>query len=113
MAEHAWIEEFPASISVCDANGIIIAMNAHVAKAFEKQGGNKLIGTNLMDCHPEPARTRLKKLMESRQTNTYTTERNGVKKLVHQAPWTQNGQYAGYVEIIIELPQTMPHFKRG
>ena len=112
MNEHAWVEEFPADISVCDAQGIILEMNARSAAGFEQGGGKKLIGTNLLDCHPEPARTKLRKLMEARQSNAYTTERNGVKRLVYQAPWQKNGQYAGYVEIVIKLPEKMPHFVR-
>src|SRR6266496_1219850 len=27
MSEHDWINEFPAAITVCDANGIILEMN--------------------------------------------------------------------------------------
>jgi len=27
MSEHDWMKEFPAAITVCDANGIILEMN--------------------------------------------------------------------------------------
>ena len=112
MASPDWAEELPASITVSDAAGTIVEMNARAAQAYARFGGKKLVGTNMLDCHPEPARTKLKQLMESRRANVYTTERNGAKRLVFQAPWLKEGQYAGYVEIVIDLPQDMPHFVR-
>ena len=39
MTDHAWIKEFPAAITVCDAEGIILEMNDKAAKTFEKDGG--------------------------------------------------------------------------
>ena len=51
--------------------------------------------------------------MEKRQASTYTTEKNGRRKLIHQAPWYRDGQYAGFVEIVLALPDAMPHFVRG
>ena len=65
-----------------------------------------------MDCHPEPAKTKLKGLLEHQQLNAYTIEKNGVKKLVYQSPWFENGEFAGYIELSMELPAEMPHFVR-
>ena len=113
MTNHAWIEEFPGSITVCDRAGIILEMNAKSAETFKKEGGKDLIGSNLLDCHPEAARAKLEKMMETRQANVYTIEKKGVKKLVYQTPWYQNGQYMGFVELIVEIPFQMPHFVRG
>ncbi|MFP5212961.1 MAG: diguanylate cyclase, partial [Acidobacteriota bacterium] len=76
------------------------------------QGGADLIGSNVLDCHPGAARAKLKTLMDERRENVYTTEKNGVKKLVHQSPWYKDGQYAGFMEIILELPNPMKHFVR-
>ena len=112
MAEHAWIKEFPGAVTVCDPAGIILEMNDKAIKAFEADGGEKLIGTNLLDCHPEPARLKLEQLMETRQRNVYTIEKKGVKKLIYQAPWYEDGQYRGFVELSLEIPFEMPHFVR-
>jgi transcriptional regulator with PAS, ATPase and Fis domain len=109
---HAWVEEFPAVVIVCDTDGTILEINDRAAKAFAKDGGRALIGKNVLDCHPEPARTKLERLMEKRETNIYTIEKNGVKKLIYQAPWYKNGQYAGFVEISLEIPFDLPHFIR-
>jgi transcriptional regulator with PAS, ATPase and Fis domain len=112
MASHSWVGEFPAGITVCDPNGIILEMNARAVRAFQDQGGGELIGTNLLDCHPEPARTKLQRLMETRQTNVYTIEKAGIKKLIYQAPWHEDGKYCGFVELSLEIPAQMPHFVR-
>jgi PAS domain S-box-containing protein len=108
-----WIKEFGGAITVCDADGIIIEMNDRSAKMFAKDGGFELIGKNVLDCHPEPSRSKLEQLMTERRANTYTIEKNGVKKLIHQAPWHINGEYAGFVEISFEIPSEMPHFIRS
>ena len=113
MKDHAWIEEFKGAVTVCDAEGIIIEMNNEAARLFRKQGGRDLIGSNVMDCHPEPARTKLKKLMDTQQENIYSVEKNGIKRLICQLPWHVDGQYRGFVEIGLTLPPTIPHFIRG
>jgi hypothetical protein len=65
-----------------------------------------------LDCHQEPARARLRQLLEQQQMNAYTVEKSGVKKLIYQAPWYTNGQYSGFVEISLVLPVSTPHFVR-
>ena len=112
MDTHSWVEEFGAAVTVCDAEGIILEMNERSARMFKEQGGRALLGSNVLDCHPEPSRTKLVRLMEQRQASTYTTEKNGRRKLIHQAPWYRGGQYAGFVEMVLPLPDAMPHFIR-
>jgi hypothetical protein len=111
--ENAWIKEFPAAATVCDTEGILLEMNDKAAKSMEKDGGNDLIGKNMLDCHPDPARGKLERLMDNRQVNVYTIEKNGVKKLIYQSPWYHNGEYAGFVELSMEIPFEMPHFIRA
>jgi len=113
MAEHSWVQGFPGAIMVCDRNGIILEMNDKSAKVFEEDGGSQLIGANLLDCHPEPARAQLEELMETQQANVYTIEKNGVKKLIYQTPWYQDGEYCGFIEMALVIPFQMPHFVRG
>jgi hypothetical protein len=108
-----WTKEFPGEITLCDADGVILEMNDRAAKAFEKDGGQALVGTNLLDCHPEPSRTKLQEMLASRKTNAYTIEKRGVKKLVYQAPWYENGVYRGFAEISVALPDALPHFQRN
>lgn len=112
MSEHSWIAEFPGAITVCDANGIILEMNDRAAPSFAEEGGRALIGKNLLDCHPEPARTKTKRLLETQQKNVYTIEKKGVKKLIYQSPWYHDGKFAGLIELALEIPFEMPHFVR-
>lgn len=113
MSDLDWVEEFPAAVTVCDPEGVILDMNDRAAIAYEKDGGRALIGCNLLDCHPEPARRKTEALLAARQTNVYTIEKNGIKKLIYQSPWFQAGQYAGFVELSLEIPFEMPHFIRS
>ena len=113
MNELDWVKEFPAAVTVCDEEGIIIEMNDKSAKTFETDGGRKLIGSNVLDCHPEPARSKTERLLTAREKNVYTIEKNGVKKLIYQSPWYRNGEYAGFVELSLEIPFELPHFIRS
>ena len=112
MTIPAWVQNFPGAVTVCDPSGIILAMNTKSAEQFSDEGGIKLIGTNLLDCHPEPARSKVKKMLDTQQNNIYSIEKNGVKKLVHQSAWFEDGQYAGFIELVLEIPFEMPHFSR-
>ena len=112
MTEQSWVEEFPGSITVCDREGIILDMNDRSVRTFEDDGGRELIGRNMLDCHPEPSRTKLKRLLENGSRNVYTIEKKGVKKLIYQSPWYQNGEYKGFIELSLEIPFEMPHFIR-
>jgi transcriptional regulator with PAS, ATPase and Fis domain len=112
MKSSDWSKEFPGAITVCDTKGRITAMNDRSVQTFAEDGGAELIGTSVLDCHPEPSRTKLKGLLESGKTNVYTIEKRGRKKLIFQAPWYRDGTFAGFVELSLEIPRDMPHFNR-
>ncbi len=112
MADNNWIKEFPVAITVCDRHGVILEMNDQSASIFQQEGGRELIGKNLLDCHPEPARSKLRELLATGKPNVYTIEKAGRKKLIYQAPWFQEGQYQGLVECSLEIPWEIPHFVR-
>ena len=107
-----WAKEIDATITVCDENGIIIDFNDKALKEFEDDGGEKLIGTKLLDCHPEPVKTKVQDLLSTKKMNCYTVEKNGKKKFVCHAPWFADGKYKGFVEMIIGIPNNMQHFVR-
>ena len=107
-----WLDGIPVAATVCDRKGTCLYMNEHAAKVFAKSGGRALIGSNLLDCHDEPARSRFAAQLASPSPSTYTIEKNGVRKLIHQVPWYDKGAFAGVVEMSFELPAEMPHFVR-
>lgn len=110
--EYSWLKEFPGAITVCDKRGKIIYMNDKSIKTFEKDGGAQLIGCNIMDCHPLEARRRIAAMLISKEKNVYTIEKKGVKKMIYQSPWYENGEFGGLVELSLEIPLEMPHFVR-
>lgn len=108
----SWMAGFSGAITVCDREGTVLYMNEKSCKTFEKYGGAALIGKNLADCHPEPARTKLAELLKSGQSNVYTIEKAGIKKMICQTPWYEEGHYMGLVELSLEIPFEIPHFIR-
>ena len=114
MAENPnWQKNFPGAITITDKDGIIKFMNVKASQVFKDDGGYSLIGTNVFDCHPEPSKSKLKDLYEKKTLNSYTIEKNGIKKLIYQSPLFEDGNFNGYVELSLEIPFDMPHFIRG
>ena len=104
-----WI---PGSVMICDLGGIVLEMNPKAAETYQKYGGMELLGKSLIDCHPEPARSKLLRLLETGERNIYTIEKNGTRKLIYQAPWHQNGSRRGMIELALEIPFDIPNFVR-
>jgi hypothetical protein len=57
MDPNALFRDFPGAITVCDLDGIILALNNKALETFAADGGAALLGTNVLDCHPEPSKT--------------------------------------------------------
>jgi len=106
------LKELPVALTVCDAEGTILFMNDRAGETFGKYGGLELLGSNVLDCHPEPSRTKLAGMLSSGQPHCYTIEKKDVRKLIYQGPWHEGGVCKGFVEISIVLPHAMPHYKR-
>jgi hypothetical protein len=112
MATVNWFDEFPGSITICDADGVILEMNDKAVLGLDSDGGRALIGSNLLDCHPEPARSKVEQMLKTHQKNVYTIEKGPVHKLIYQTPWFENGLYRGFIELSLEIPVEMPNFIR-
>jgi transcriptional regulator with PAS, ATPase and Fis domain len=113
MIDSGWIAAFPAAVTVCDAAGIILYMNQAAERLLAKHGGRTLVGSNLYDCHPPQAQEKIRALIREGKSNTYTVEKAGVCRLIHQSPWFQRGEVAGLVEISFEIPADLPRFQRN
>lgn len=112
MPTDNWGNYAAFAITVTDADGIITEMNPTSIATFAADGGEKLIGTDVLACHPEPSRTKLAGMYESHAPNHYTIRKNGQKKIIHQVPLMKEGKFFGYVEISIPIPEHLPHFDR-
>jgi len=107
-----WVKHFPAAITVVDRDGIVIQMNDKSCETFASYGGAKLIGTSIYDVHPPYACDKIRQMLLSGEANTYTIEKGGTKKLIHQQPWFDDGIIAGVVEMSIVIPSSMPNYVR-
>lgn len=107
-----WTDGFLGAITVCDRDGIVVYMNDRSRMQFNKSGEEDLIGRSLIECHPEPARTLLKQMLAEPFANSYTIEKNGIHKMIHQTPWMENGEFKGVVELSFEIPAVLPHHVR-
>lgn len=107
-----WAKELPIAITVSDKDGKIIDLNDRSAITFSKDGGMELIGKDLLACHPPKAQEMILSMMSSPRVNAYTIEKEGIKKLIYQMPWYENGEFSGLVELSLVLPNDMPHFVR-
>ncbi len=114
MNDGMWVRDIPAEIMVCDPVGIILEMNAHAEALFIEDGGSKLLGANVLDCHPAPERAKLEVMLDTQTAHSYFNTEKGETRFFFQSPWYQDGHYAGFVEISFVVPhlEEIPHFIR-
>ena len=104
-----YFEGADIAVTICAKDGTILDMNEMSRKTFLKPGREELIGANVLDCHPEPARSLLNDMLQHPRSNIYTVEKEGLKKLIFQTPWYDGGAYAGFMELSIVLPADIPN----
>jgi PAS domain-containing protein len=112
MSDYKGFDSFPGAVTICTPEGIIEYMNSAAETLLAGHGGRALIGSNVLDCHPAAAREILEGLMRDRRSNTYTSEKNGIRRLVYQFPLFEGGSYSGYGEISFEISFAIPNFVR-
>jgi transcriptional regulator with PAS, ATPase and Fis domain len=112
MQEINWYNELNVAMTVSDNEGKIIYMNKKSGGTFAKHGGENLIGTSLKECHKSESWEKIVSMLKSGETNAYTIEKNGIKKLIYQTPWFTEGKISGIVELSLEIPFEMDHFVR-
>ena len=107
-----WAEDMNCAVTVCDKSGIIIFMNQKSRDTFSKNG-ESMVGHSMIPCHNEHSQAKIREMLEQGTSNCYTIEKNGVKKMIYQTPWRENGVVMGLVEISMVIPEEMPHYIRG
>lgn len=106
-----WPNELNCAITVCDKEANILYMNEKSKATFKKHGDN-LIGRNLREFHGERAWEMICKMIKENKSNHYTITIGGIKKVIHQEPWYENGEIMGLVEYSFVIPMEMAHFDR-
>jgi len=112
IPDASWLDQIQIAFTYCAEDGSIQYMNRVSAETFFADGGEQLIGKNVLDCHPENARLKLQELLAQPALNVYTIEKHGKKKLIYQAPVWDGEIFKGIVEISLPLPADIPHFIR-
>jgi len=105
-------KELPFAITVCDTEAIILYMNDRSINTFHKYGGADIIGTSLFLYHHGPSALKLRELLDTQTKNAYTIEKKGISKMIYQSPWFKDGEFAGLIELSLEIPMEMAHFVR-
>ncbi|HJH76073.1 MULTISPECIES: PAS domain-containing protein [Prevotellaceae] len=106
-----WAEQMHCAVTVCDTEGKILYMNEKSRATFASHGD--LIGHNMFECHSPQSQAKIRELMATDGTNSYTIQKNGVKKMIYQTTWKRDGKVAGLVEISMVIPEEMPHYVRS
>ncbi len=111
MTNMDYFKELDCAVTVCDTQGNVIYCNEKSKATFAKYGD--LIGKNLKDCHGPASWEKIQRLLQTGESNSYTIEKNGQKKIIHQTPWREDGEIKGLVEFSMVIPFEMPHYIRG
>ena len=111
IMDYKWYEEMNCAVTVCDNDGNIIFMNRKSRDTFA-EGTDRLVGSNLRACHSDRSWDTIQRLLKTGGTNSYTIHKKGVKKMIYQTAWFENGKVMGLVEISMVIPEEMPHYER-
>lgn len=112
MKEDTWVKTFPGAVMVTNKDGKIIDMNDQCAETYKNSGGYDLIGTSAITCHKGASLKKIEDLYRSQEVNIYSITKNGKKKLIFQAPYFEDGVFAGIVELSIPIPDAIHHYNR-
>lgn len=103
-----WADEIDGAVTVCDTEGIVLYQNA---RSIAVNGDVR--GRSLLPCHNDRSREIIRRLITEGGRNVYTIEKHGLRKLIYQTVWRENGSIRGLVEISLEIPEQMPHYVRN
>lgn len=104
----SWADELDCAVTLCDADGTVCYQNN---RSVEVNGDVR--GRSLLPCHNDRSREIIRRLLETGGRNVYTIQKKGVRKLIYQTVWRNEGQIGGLVEFSMELPKEMPHYIRS
>lgn len=107
-----WENQFNGSVIVCDKELNIIFLNDKAKMLFDENERNNAVRRNLLDCHNEESKKKILEIKATLKPNIYTIEKAGIKKLIYQSPLIKYNKFDGIIELSLEIPNAIPHFKR-
>lgn len=97
------IDQDKSAVVICNLQHDIIYMNPAAIKNYEKWGGEDLIGQNLLNCHNEESREKIRQVVDwfaaSQENNIiYTYHNEKQNKDVYMVALRDEGRLIGYYE---------------
>lgn len=97
------LEQDRAAVVICDLNHTIVYMNPAAVQAQAKNGGEKLIGRSLLDCHNAASVEKIKQIVEWFEADVshnlvYTFHNPAQNKDGYMVALRDNGRLIGYYE---------------
>ena len=92
-----------AAVVICNLNHEIIYMNPAAVNSYEKRGGDKLMGKNLLECHNQELRGKIQQVVEwfaeeESHNIVYTFHNEKQNKDVYMVALRDEGKLIGYYE---------------
>lgn len=103
----SWTDELDCAVTYCDTEGIVLYQNAR-----SRAVNGDMAGRSLLPCHNARSRAIIDRLLAEGGRNVYTIDKRGVRKLIYQTVWREQGEIRGLAEFSLELPDDMPHYVR-
>lgn len=97
------IDQDRSAVVICNLEHEIIYMNPAAVRSYEKRGGDKLIGRNLLECHNPESVEKIKEVVDwfaqSEEHNiVYTFHDEKQNKDGYMVALRENGKLIGYYE---------------
>jgi transcriptional regulator with PAS, ATPase and Fis domain len=108
MTDLNWIQAMTEAAIVCDKEGIILEINDK-ALVFNNREREDLIGTNVVDCHQENNHPKVRQLLQAGKHDMHIIHTNDTQFISYFSPWQKDGEYAGLIEFILEMPAHKLH----
>ena len=84
-----WADDTNCAVTVCDTEGVVIYQN-------------------------KQSKGIIARILEKGDTNAYTIEKKGIRKMIYQTAWRrEDGTVGGIIELSMPIPAEMPHYVRG
>ena len=97
------IDQDRSAVVICNLEHKIIYMNPSAIQSYENNGGDKLIGTSILECHNEKSAEKIQEVVEWFSANethnmVYTFYNEKQNKDVYMVALREKGKLIGYYE---------------
>lgn len=97
-----------AAVTVADEDGRIVFMNDLAVEQYQDRGGERLVGTDLYDCHNPDSRKKIRQLYARYRTGDLAPTRyreargDGLAEGIILIPLVVDGHFRGIAELMWE-----------